>query len=78
VKGDMGKSAITGRPVILEIRSRFFNTVKLAVVATIVSSIFGIVLGPFSSLKREKPADYVIIVLSIFGISIPSFWLALC
>jgi ABC-type dipeptide/oligopeptide/nickel transport system permease component len=77
VKGDMGKSAITGRPVILEIRSRFFNTVKLAVVATLVSSIFGIVFGTISALKREKPADYVISVLSIFGISIPSFWLAL-
>jgi len=77
LKGDMGKSAITGRPVILEIRSRFFNTVKLAVVATLVSSIFGIVFGTISALKREKPADYMISVLSIFGISIPSFWLAL-
>ncbi len=47
LKGDMGKSAITGRPVFLEIKSRFFNTVRLAVVATVVSSIFGIVFGPF-------------------------------
>ncbi len=77
LKGDMGKSAITGRPVFLEIKSRFFNTVRLAVVATVVSSIFGIVFGTVSALKREKPADYVISVLSIFGISIPSFWLAL-
>jgi ABC-type dipeptide/oligopeptide/nickel transport system permease component len=77
LKGDMGKSAITGRPVFLEIKSRFFNTVRLAVVATVVSSIFGIVFGTISALKREKPADYVISVLSIFGISIPSFWLAL-
>ena len=74
---DLGNSAITGRPVTKEISSRFGNTVKLAVLATTVSAILGVMFGTLSALKRETPVDYTISTVSILGISIPSFWLAL-
>jgi ABC-type dipeptide/oligopeptide/nickel transport system permease component len=75
--GDLGKSFVTRRPVIMEVSSRFLATVKLSVAAIILASIPGVVMGTISAAKQEGPWDYFFSILSLLGISVPVFWLGL-
>ncbi len=76
-RGDLGQSFITGRPVTVEISTRYWNTVKLAVVATVFATICGLTMGILSAVHREGFWDYLFTTISMVGISIPIFWLAL-
>lgn len=77
VRGDMGKSFIVKKPVAGEVFYRFQNTLKLSVVAIIIAIILGIAFGLVSAVKYETGVDYFLTVVSISGISIPVFWLAM-
>lgn len=76
-QGDMGKSLFTRRTVALEIGSRFGNTFKLALAAILVATLLGISMGAVSALNRGRLPDYLVTFTSLFGISIPVFWLGL-
>jgi ABC-type dipeptide/oligopeptide/nickel transport system permease component len=77
VQGDLGQSFITRRPVFVEIKSRFWNTVKLSIAAISFATVLGLVMGTISAVNREGRWDYLFSILSLFGISTPVFWLAL-
>ncbi len=77
VKLDLGKSYISGMDVIQEIKVRFPNTVRLATLSILFSSLMGITMGLLSALKREKAVDYILTVIALLGISVPIFWLGL-
>jgi ABC-type dipeptide/oligopeptide/nickel transport system permease component len=76
-QGDLGRSYITRRPVITEIAPRFWNTAKLALAAISLATVMGVLFGTISAMNQERFWDYVFSVVSLFGISIPVFWLAL-
>lgn len=75
--GNLGRSLQTNRPVTTEIMSRLPNTVELAVAAMIIGVIVGVGLGLISGLKQNTIFDTLSMILALFGISIPVFWLAL-
>ncbi|HVX29573.1 MAG TPA: ABC transporter permease, partial [Nitrolancea sp.] len=75
--GDLGRSLQTNRPVTTEIRSRLPNTIKLAVAAMVLGTIVGLALGLISGLKQNSIFDTLSMIVALFGISIPVFWLAL-
>lgn len=77
LKGDLGTSIFTGKPVVEELANRFPKTIILAVGGTLVGSIFGIILGIIAAVKRNKAADNIIMVASLITVSTPSFFLAL-
>lgn len=77
IHGNLGRSAISGRNVLTEIQARFGKTVKLSLWAIALSSLLGITFGTLSALKRETIIDWALSVLSILGISLPSFWLGI-
>jgi ABC-type dipeptide/oligopeptide/nickel transport system permease component len=77
VRGDLGKSFVVKKPVAGEVLYRFQNTLKLSVVAIIIAILAGIAFGLISAIKYETGVDYFFTVLSISGISIPVFWLAM-
>jgi len=76
-QGDLGKSYITRRPVIVEVVGRFGNTVKLAIAAISVAVVSGLAMGLISAVNQERFWDYLFSVLALAGISTPVFWLAL-
>lgn len=76
-RGDMGYSYITRRSVASEVSARIPATLKLMIVATIVSIIVAIPLGIFAAVKQNTIFDNVSMVISLLGISMPTFWLAL-
>jgi len=75
--GDLGRSLQTNRPVTVEIMSRFPNTLELAVAAMAVAMVLGFSLGLISALRRSSLVDTLAMMVALFGVSVPVFWLAL-
>lgn len=76
-KGDMGRTYFRNLPVAKEIGDRYPNTFKIAVIAAVVSTIVGIVLGVTAALHRGKIFDSLIMVLSLMAVSTPIFFLCI-
>ncbi len=76
-KGDMGISILTQRPVLDDLKRFFPATIELAFFAMLIAVFFGIIFGIISSLKRNSFIDQVLRFVSVIGVSVPSFWLAL-
>ncbi|MDQ7841888.1 MAG: ABC transporter permease [bacterium] len=77
VRLDLGRSIITRRPVIGEIRSRFPHTLWLAAGAMLVSVAVGLPLGVLAATRRGSLVDLSSLVLSTAGIAAPVFWIGL-
>lgn len=75
--GNLGVSYVDGTPVTSKILVCFPYTVKLAIVAELVSVLFAIPLGIIASVKENTWVDTFSMLLSLIGISMPIFWLAL-
>ena len=75
--GDMGISWTNERSVSDEVFSRFPATLKLAAVSALVSIVLAIPLGILAAIKRNTFFDHASMALSLIGISMPAFWLAL-
>ncbi|MGI8418390.1 MAG: ABC transporter permease [Nakamurella sp.] len=74
---DFGTSTQTHNPVAQDLGSAFPATAELALTALVVATILGVTLGLLAAARHRKVTDHVIRVVSIFGISTPTFWLAL-
>ncbi|MFN3745160.1 MAG: ABC transporter permease [Hyphomicrobiaceae bacterium] len=77
MKGDLGYSYVSEKPALDEILPRIPVTVKLAALALFFSVIFGVPLGVISAVRQNTSLDYVLRVISLSGLSLPSFWLGL-
>lgn len=77
VRGDLGVSFTTGKPVLNELLLRFPATLTLAFWATVVTVVIAIPIGILAAIKRNSVLDQVTRAMSMLGASIPSFWLAL-
>ena len=77
VRGDLGKSYITGKPVLESYLEKLPATIVLAAASILVSVIISIPLGIYSAIKRGTFTDNSCMVLSFLGLSIPNFWLGL-
>jgi peptide/nickel transport system permease protein len=76
-KFDLGETIWTREKVLIEIKERFPATVELTLAAMILSSFFGILLGMISATKQYSWFDYTSMLGSLFGVSMPVFWLGL-
>ena len=77
IKGDLGNSFVSGRPVVKEILEKLPNTLVLAVGAMVVAVLVGVFLGMFTSLFPGSWFDKIIMVLALTGVSAPVFWTGL-
>src|SRR6516225_5416485 len=76
-RGDLGYAYVSEKPAINEILPRIPVTAKLAGLALVFSVLFGVPLGVVSAVRQNTALDYVLRVLSLSGLSLPSFWLGL-
>ena len=77
MRGDLGYAYVSEKPAIDEILPRIPVTAKLALLALIFSTLFGVPLGVLSAVRQNTALDYVLRVISLSGLSLPSFWLGL-
>ena len=77
LRGDLGYSYVSEKPALQEILPRIPITARLAALALFFSIAFGVPLGVLSAVKQDTALDYFLRVLSLSGLSMPSFWLGL-
>lgn len=77
VRGELGFSFRSRRAVSLEVGDRLPNTLLLGGSALILSFVLAVPIGAISALKRHSWLDYAVTTLSLVGISVPIFWVAL-
>ena len=77
LRGDLGQSYIRHEPVAQLIAERLPSTLELAGAALVLSVVLGVGLGIVAALKRNTPIDGLVMVVSLGGVSIPSFAFAL-
>ena len=75
--GDLGMSWKLSRPVTKVIAQAFPYTCRLAIAAALFSWIMGIPVGVISAVKKNSLVDHLSMGLSLFGVSMPVFWVAL-
>jgi peptide/nickel transport system permease protein len=76
-RGDLGKSYRYDLPAWEVIRPRLPVTVELAVLSLLFSVLIGVPTGVVSAVRRGRWLDYVLRVVSLAGLSMPSFWLGM-
>ena len=77
IRGDLGDSITTGRPVIVELLERFPATLELTGFAMLIAILVGVPVGVISAVKQYSLLDKVTSVIALTGISMPIFWLAM-
>jgi len=77
LRGDMGISIRTGRPVLQDLLQYFPATFELSVFAMLIAIVLGISFGVVSAVFQNKPLDQFLRAISVSGVSLPSFWFAL-
>ena len=77
VRGDLGRSYVTNRPITQDIRERFPKTLQLAGAAMLLATVLGITLGVLSARNPGGFADRFALGLAYLGISFPVYWVGL-
>jgi peptide/nickel transport system permease protein len=74
---DFGMSFTTRRPVAQDLQRFLPATVELGLYAFVISTVIGIPLGVLSAVKRDQWPDHIARFVSISGLALPVFWLAI-
>lgn len=75
--GDFGTSVITSQPVLQDMLHVFPATLELAFLALAIGVVLGVPLGVVAATQRGRWPDHAVRLLSLFGYSMPVFWLGL-
>lgn len=74
LKGDLGLSIVSQRPVTEEFWDRFPATLELGFTSLVWAILLGIPLGIFAALKQNSVWDSIVTTISLVGYSMPIFW----
>ena len=77
LRGDLGRSFVTRRPVLSEILTAFPVTLQLTAVSLLVALAAGLPLGILAAVRRGRASSIGISLLVLLVLSIPSFWLGI-
>jgi peptide/nickel transport system permease protein len=77
LRGDLGTSLYTGRPVLDDLVARFPITLQLISIALALALLVGVTLGLLAAWNRHSWLDQVVRLVTVAAISVPSFWLGL-
>jgi peptide/nickel transport system permease protein len=75
--GDLGTSRLDGRAVSKDLTDYAPASIELALVAIALALVIGITAGTAAAMFRDRPFDQLVRVVSLTGVSMPIFWLAL-
>jgi ABC-type dipeptide/oligopeptide/nickel transport system permease component len=74
VRGDLGTSIRTGRPVLQEISEQFPSTLVLTLAAVVLAAVAGVVAGTVSATSSHKLVGGAVMIVVMLGISTPTFF----
>lgn len=73
-RGNLGISYQTKRPVLESLLERFPATLELTLASLLFAAAGALPLGVISAVRRNRPVDHIVRVLSVGGVSMPVFW----
>jgi ABC-type dipeptide/oligopeptide/nickel transport system permease component len=73
VQGDLGNSMVSGQPVLKQVFEVMPYTVELTVAAIVLGVVIGLPCGVLAATRRNRFGDYATRILSLLGLSFPSF-----
>jgi peptide/nickel transport system permease protein len=77
LQGDLGSSYIQKKPVSYLLLLRLPATIQLAFAAMSIAVLIGVPLGIFCAIRENEFTDYILRIVTLMGVSMPGFWLAL-
>jgi peptide/nickel transport system permease protein len=77
IRGELGSSTMSRRPVAVELQERFPRTIELTLLAMLIAAVVGISAGIISATRRYSLFDNASMLVALFGVAAPVFWLAL-
>jgi peptide/nickel transport system permease protein len=77
VRGDLGESSMTGRPVLQDLFQRVPATLELTLASLLVAIVVGIPLGVIAAVNRDGIVDHASRLLGVGGVAMPTFWTGL-
>ena len=75
--GDLGVSIQSNRPALDDVLAAFPVTLQLALTSLLLASLCGVPVGVLSAVWQGSRFDAVVMTLTLFGVSMPIFWLGL-
>ncbi|WP_423069204.1 ABC transporter permease [Devosia sp. CN2-171] len=76
LNGDFGMSIANNMPVAGEVFRAFSNTIIVALISVVLAFILSMVLGIIAATRQGGVVDRLVTAIAVFGISVPTFWLA--
>jgi peptide/nickel transport system permease protein len=77
LRGDLGESATTGRPVLEDFLQRVPATLELTLASLLIAVTLGIPLGVIAAVRRDGPVDHLSRLVGVGGVAMPTFWTGL-
>ena len=77
LRGDLGTSIWFKTPVVDELKDKFAVTLQLSVMAIVMAFVVAVPLGMLSAVRQDTWPDYLSRSFTLFGIALPTFWLAI-
>ncbi|HEY7877705.1 MAG TPA: ABC transporter permease, partial [Gemmatimonadaceae bacterium] len=77
LRGDLGTSFITGRPIARDVAQRFPKTLELAGAAMLLAAVLGISVGVITAARPNGWLDRLTLAVTYLGISFPVYWVGL-
>ncbi len=77
LRGDIGTSYIYNKPVLYLLTLRLPATIQLAGASMAIATLAGVSLGIYSALQENRISDHILRIVTLFGVSMPGFWVAL-
>ena len=75
--GDLGISVRTRQPVITELKYRYVNTLKLTFASLFIGIVIGLSTGILSAYYKDTWVDFIAMIIGLFGLCMPAFFLGL-
>jgi peptide/nickel transport system permease protein len=77
VRGDLGNSVSTQRPVVEDLARVFPATLEMATIGILIGVLLGVPMGVWAASRQGSLLDQAIRVVGLLGYSVPAFWLGL-
>jgi len=77
LRGDLGNSVTTHQPIVTDLKTFLPATMELVLVGMVMAVVVGVPLGVLSGAKKGSLLDHLTRLISIAGVSMPTFWLGL-
>lgn len=77
LQGDLGRSIVSTKPVLLELQRYLPATLELVLAAMTLGVLVGVPMGMLSAVYRDRWVDHLTRIVSVSGVALPAFWFGL-